>query len=79
MYKDNIIVTQTNSGEFVALSKICTHEGASVQYRTNSDRFYCPSHSSNFTGSVMNGPATRALRKYATELNATVNTLHVFA
>lgn len=75
-----IIVARTNGGNFVALSKDCTHQGTEVTYQAANDRFNCPNHGSNFstTGSVLNGPASSPLKQYQTEFNATSNTLRVF-
>ncbi|CAA9283542.1 MAG: hypothetical protein AVDCRST_MAG56-3921 [uncultured Cytophagales bacterium] len=75
-----IIVARKNDGTFVAVSKDCTHQGAQVTYQAASDRFNCPLHNSNFspTGSVLNGPATSALKQYKTELNSAGTTLRVY-
>ena len=79
IYKDGIIVTRTASGEYVAVSSTCTHEGNTVQYAASGNRFNCPRHGSNFAtdGSVINGPAARSLAKYNTSLNGT--SLRVFS
>ncbi len=75
-----IIVARKNDGTFVAVSKDCTHQGAQLTYQAASDRFNCPLHGSNFstTGSVLNGPATAALKQYQTALNADGTSLRVF-
>ncbi|MCY7353021.1 MAG: Rieske (2Fe-2S) protein [Cytophagaceae bacterium] len=70
--KDDIIIANAKSG-YVALSKACTHQGTTVEYQANNDRFYCPNHGSNFstTGSVINGPAASPLKSYKIELMGT--------
>lgn len=80
MYKDNVIIARNNKGEFLALSKACTHQGIDVVFQAANDRFNCPSHGSNFstTGAVLNGPATTALKQYKTTFNSTANTLRVY-
>lgn len=77
--KDNIIVAKTISGMYVALSSICTHQGGTVGYDSSADRFHCPNHGSNFAtdGTVINGPATLALKRYNTQQTGT--SLRVFA
>lgn len=66
----NVIVARTTAGTFVALSKACTHQGTTVQYRSASNDFWCSNHGSVFstTGSVVTGPASAALKVYKTSL-----------
>jgi cytochrome b6-f complex iron-sulfur subunit len=77
--KNGLIVARTLSGEFLAVSAACTHEGTSVQYRASQNNFTCPSHGATFssTGKVTSGPAKRSLSVYNTELTGT--TLRVFS
>ena len=62
---ENVVVTQPASGNFVAFSAVCTHQGCSVA--TVSDgTINCPCHGSKFSiedGSVAGGPAPKALSK----------------
>lgn len=77
--KDNIIIARTSAGAFVALSAICTHQGSTIGFESAANRFHCPNHGSNFAtdGSVINGPALTALKKYNTQLTGT--NLRVYA
>lgn len=77
--KDKIIIAKTSSGAFVALSAICTHQGSTIGFESAASRFHCPNHGSNFgtDGSVINGPALSALKKYNTQLTGT--NLRVYA
>lgn len=77
--KDNIIIARTSAGALVALSAICTHQGSTIGFESASNRFHCPNHGSNFAtdGSVLNGPALTALKKYNTQLTGT--SLRVYA
>lgn len=79
VYNAGVIVARTVSGNFVALSQVCTHQGATVVYDPGTDSFYCPSHGSQFStgGSVLRGPAGSALMSYHTTL--TGNSLHVYS
>ncbi|MFZ9503137.1 MAG: ubiquinol-cytochrome c reductase iron-sulfur subunit [Cyclobacteriaceae bacterium] len=77
--KDNLIIARTGTNTFVALSKSCTHAGVTVNYDHPNTRFVCNAHGSVFstTGSVLEGPANRALTKFKTEFNSP--NLRVFA
>jgi cytochrome b6-f complex iron-sulfur subunit len=74
--KDQVIVIN-NNGNFVALSDICTHEGCSLVYQSNSQHIYCSCHGGTFSlsGSVISGPPPSALKVYNVAKNGTV--LHV--
>jgi cytochrome b6-f complex iron-sulfur subunit len=73
-----IIVARTKTGAFVALSKVCTHQGSIVSFLSADDQFSCPNHGARFglDGTVKRDPATVALKKYNTTLTGT--TLRVF-
>lgn len=75
------IVAHTNSGSYVAVAKICTHEGSTIGFRATENDFLCPNHKSQFStaGAVEEGPATVALKAYKTTLSADGNTLTVTA
>ena len=61
-----VIVANSGNNVFVALSSECTHDGCTVTYNATSNNFPCPCHQSLFssTGTVVNGPATTALKSY---------------
>lgn len=75
------LVAKVQNGSLIALSKACTHQGTTVQYRSGTDDIYCTSHGSEFTtaGAVKVGPATAALTQYKTALSANGNSLTVTA
>ena len=62
----SIIVVNTGSVNYIALSSICTHEGCTVGYNSAASNIKCPCHGSVFTtaGSIVNGPAPTALKSY---------------
>ncbi len=67
MYLGNgVIIAQTLTGDFVAVSQYCTHEGVNVKYDATANDFYCDRHNSYFTtsGTVTSGPAGSALKQY---------------
>lgn len=76
---NGIIIARLSTTEFVALSRVCTHQGGNVNFRSGEKDFLCPNHGARFstTGSVLQGPAQTALKKYNTEL--TGSTLRVFS
>jgi Rieske Fe-S protein len=58
----NLLVTRTSDATAVAFSAVCTHQGCTVE--PDGTSFSCPCHGSKYKasdGSVVNGPATRAL------------------
>ena len=77
--KDGVLVAKVSSSEFTAVRQACTHQGTNVNYRSTPQDFLCPNHGSVFdkNGAVKNGPATKALAKYNSEL--TGNNLRVFS
>ena len=80
LYVANIIIANAK-GTMVALSKVCTHEGSTVQYRSAENDFLCPNHLSEFAldGSVEKSPAPSALKAFKTELTNSGNSLKVTA
>ena len=67
---DNIIIVN-ESGNYIALSSICTHQGCTVMYSRSGDEFICPCHGSIFatSGSVLQGPAATPLKKYTVQVD----------
>lgn len=67
------------SGNYIAVSKSCTHQGTTLAYRKAEGDLWCSNHGSEFKtdGTVEKAPATAALKTYKTAFNATANTLKV--
>jgi cytochrome b6-f complex iron-sulfur subunit len=59
-------VVRSDEGIF-ALSATCTHLGCLTQYERDNNRIFCPCHGSRYdvTGKVTNGPAPKALARFA--------------
>ena len=78
-YSGNVLVAHVKDGSYVALSKICTHEGTTVSYRSASNDVYCADHGSVFTttGSVTKGPAPTALTQYKVTLSTDSKSLTI--
>lgn len=73
VYNSGIVVAYTLAGTYIAVSQACTHEGVTVNYDKTNKQFWCPSHGAKFSesGTVVLGPATSALKQYATALTGT--------
>jgi cytochrome b6-f complex iron-sulfur subunit len=74
---NNILVVNLGGMEFVALSSVCTHEGCIITYNHAAGNFPCPCHGSVFssTGSVLQGPATVAVRQYPVSREGNILTI----
>jgi Rieske Fe-S protein len=61
-----VYVLALDSGEYAALSPICTHLGCTVE--VSGAQLICPCHGSTYdrSGRVLRGPAERALRRFPT-------------
>jgi len=74
-----VIVANLGGSTFVALSSICTHQGCEIAYNSSANNFPCPCHGSIFstTGSVLNGPASEALKSYTLSKTGNVITINL--
>jgi cytochrome b6-f complex iron-sulfur subunit len=63
---DTLVVIRTDATSAVALSAVCTHQGCVVDFDAARRILSCPCHGSQFSedGSVLRGPARRALSVY---------------
>jgi cytochrome b6-f complex iron-sulfur subunit len=70
------LVARTAPDAFTALTAICTHETCTIT-DVSGQTYVCPCHGSRFSqaGQVQNGPATRALRSFATRFASDVLTI----
>jgi cytochrome b6-f complex iron-sulfur subunit len=76
-YKNDIIVIRSTETVYVALSKVCTHSQCTVAYNSSNNNLPCPCHGSLFSinGTVVNGPAPTALKKYDVKQNGNILTI----
>lgn len=67
------------SGEFLALSAVCTHLGCNVRWRPEDSRFACPCHAGFYdpNGDVISGPPPRPLRHLETRVRDGVLEAHI--
>lgn len=75
----DVIVARTKTGDFLVVEKACTHAGTTVDFVSDNSTFKCNNHGSIFdgSGSVTNGPASRALKKYNAIFDSAKNILKV--
>ena len=68
-----------DSGEFLALSAVCTHLGCNVRWREGESRFACPCHAGFYdaNGNVISGPPPRPLRRLETRVKDGVLEAHI--
>ena len=68
---DTILVIRASASTVTALSAVCTHQGCVVEFDANQSLLVCPCHGSVFaeSGSVVQGPARRALHVYQATLS----------
>ena len=74
----DLLVARTAADTFSAVTATCTHEACQITGSAGST-FVCPCHGSRYStsGVVLNGPATRALRQFATQFSGGVLTIQL--
>lgn len=62
-----VAVYRDKKGRLIKLSPVCSHLGCIVEWNQQEKTWDCPCHGSRFhaDGSLLTGPATRALNKIA--------------
>ena len=70
-------VVRTGASAFVTLSRVCPHQGSTVNQ--SGSGFLCPNHGAQFssTGTWIGGQPTTSLRSYATIYDAAAGTLTI--
>lgn len=63
----SFLISRSSTTAFTAVEAVCTHEGCTITGQDGSV-YVCPCHGSRYnrSGQVVFGPATAALRQYAT-------------
>lgn len=61
-----VIVINREGAGYIALSKVCTHLGCLVQYKSDEKILLCPCHAGRFdlNGNVISGPPPAPLRQF---------------
>lgn len=72
-----IAIVRTGTSTFLALSRVCPHQGGIVNESSN--RWVCPVHGATFdiNGTWIGGQRTSSLHQYSTTYDATANTLTI--
>jgi cytochrome b6-f complex iron-sulfur subunit len=76
-----IVVARTTTGSYVAVTKVCTHEGqVRIEYIPSQNFFECGAHGAQFsiTGQGLNENGKNGIRVYRTEINQAGDTLKIF-
>jgi cytochrome b6-f complex iron-sulfur subunit len=65
------ILVNTQDGQIVALSAVCTHLTCTVRYESDSGTLFCPCHNGRFdlAGNVISGPPPAPLETYKVEIS----------
>jgi len=73
LVSNGVIVARATAGAYIAVQQSCTHQSYGLVYQGSNNRFYCNNHGATFSnsGTVTNGPASRALTVYNTTLTGT--------
>jgi cytochrome b6-f complex iron-sulfur subunit len=72
-----LAIVRTGSSSFLALSRICPHQGGTIQEVGNG--FQCPVHGATFsqTGQWVGGQRTSSMHSYTTSYDATTGILTI--
>ena len=72
-----VAIVRTGATTFVALSRICPHQGGTIE--TASGGFLCPNHGARFdlNGTWTGGQRTSSMRSYTTTYDAVAGTLTI--
>lgn len=72
-----VAIVRTSSSTFITLSRICPHQGSTVN--AVSGGFKCPNHGATFnaSGTWTGGQRTSSLRSYTTTYDSTAGTLTI--
>jgi len=64
------ILVNTQEGQLLAFSAVCTHLTCTVSFEASTGTLYCPCHNGRFdmTGNVVSGPPPRPIEVYAVEV-----------
>lgn len=64
------VLLQPRSGEFIALTAVCTHLGCIVKWQVDQQEFLCPCHGGRFSvdGMVLGGPPPSPLETFPVAL-----------
>ncbi len=66
-----LVVKTSQLNDLVAVNPKCTHAGCTVEWKSDTNKFVCPCHGSEFSvdGKVQAAPATAPLKTYAVKID----------
>jgi thiosulfate dehydrogenase [quinone] large subunit len=72
-----VAIVRTSATTFITLSRICPHQGSTINQITGG--FRCPNHGATFnsTGTWTGGQRTSSMRSYTTTYDAAAGTLTI--
>ena len=76
---NNVVIARTKTGDYLAVTKICSHEGnPNITFDASNNRFSCSSHGALFDlqGKGLNSTGVKGIKVYQTALTGTM--LRVF-
>jgi len=76
-YSGNVIIIRSSATNYIALSKICTHQGCTVGYDSSVKKLVCPCHGAMYStsGTVLQGPANNSLTMFTATVTGTTLTI----
>jgi cytochrome b6-f complex iron-sulfur subunit len=65
-----LVVGKSSKKDLIAVDPTCPHQGCTVEWKANKDKFVCPCHDSEFGvhGQVEKGPAEEPLKTYMAKI-----------
>jgi nitrite reductase/ring-hydroxylating ferredoxin subunit len=76
--KNSIVIAKSLSGQYLAASSVCTHQGGQVVYDPTSNDWYCGTHGAEYnlqTGAGLNSYGQNGLKIYSTSLSGNILTI----
>jgi cytochrome b6-f complex iron-sulfur subunit len=76
---NGIVIARDSSGNYVAVTQICSHANRAQVVFNSSNEFYCNAHGARFStsGSGLNSAGSRGLQSYRTALEG-ASTLRIY-
>ena len=70
---NDVYIVCTAQASYIALSRVCTHQGCTVSYNSSGKNFVCPCHGGvyNLNGRVTSGPPPSPLAQYQVTVSGT--------
>ena len=64
--ESKVMVIKDSNGQLIAVNPTCTHQGCTVEWKSNQAQFVCPCHNAKYApdGKVLAKPARSSLSTY---------------